>query len=44
MMFQKLSNYKYFVSTSIYEGPKSVMEALALGCLVLASDIPNLKI
>ena len=28
----------------IYEGnPKSVMEALALGCLVLASDIPNHK-
>ncbi len=41
---KKLSNYKYFVSTSIYEGnPKSVMEALALGCLVLASDIPNHK-
>lgn len=38
----KLSEYKYFVSTSFYEGnPKSVMEALSVGCLVFASDIPN---
>ncbi len=38
----RLSEYKYFVSTSFYEGnPKSVMEALSVGCLVFASDIPS---
>jgi len=38
----KLREYKYFISTSLYEGnPKSVIEALANGCLVFASDIPN---
>ena len=38
----KLREYKYFISTSLYEGnPKSVIEALASGCLVFASDIPN---
>jgi len=36
------SNYKFFISTSIYEGnPKTVLEAMASGCIVLASKIPN---
>jgi len=39
----KLYNkYFFYVSTSLYEGnPKSVLEALASGCIVLASNIPN---
>lgn len=35
-------NYKYFITTSIYEGnPKTVLEAMSSGCVVLASNIPN---
>ena len=31
------ANYKLFVSTSLYEGnPKTVLEAMSMGCLVLA--------
>ena len=34
--------YKFFISTSYFEGnPKTVLEAMAAGCVVLASDIPN---
>lgn len=36
------SLYKYFITTSLYEGnPKTVLEAMSSGCVVLASNIPN---
>lgn len=35
-------NYKYFISTSLYEGnPKTILEAMFSGCTVIASNIPN---
>ena len=35
-------NYKFFITTSLYEGnPKTVLEAMSSGCIVLASNIPN---
>lgn len=34
--------YKFFVTSSLFEGnPKSLLEAMGSGCVVLASDIPN---
>ena len=37
-------NYKYFISTSSFEGnPKSLLEALSSGCVVIATDIENHK-
>ncbi len=36
------SNYKYFISSSFYEGhPKTVLEAMHSGCIVYLSDILN---
>ena len=36
------SNYKYFISTSNFEGnPKALLEAMSSGCIVIARDIPN---
>ena len=36
------SKYKYFTSTSYFEGnPKTVLEAMANGCIVLISEIDN---
>ena len=44
MLIAILQNYKFYISTAIYEGnPKSVLEALASGCVVIASDIDNHK-
>ena len=38
-MYQK---YSYFVNPSLFEGcPKTVLEALSNGCVVIASNIPN---
>lgn len=38
----KLSEYKYFITSSFFEGnPKSVMEAMGAGCVVIASNIVN---
>ena len=35
-------DYKYFLQTSLYEGnPKSILEAMSSGCIVIASDIEN---
>lgn len=35
-------NYTFFISTSLYEGnPKTVLEAMASGCIVIASNISN---
>ncbi len=34
--------YKYFISTSLFEGnPKSLLEAMGSGCIVIASKINN---
>ena len=39
-----IKNYKYFISTSSFEGnPKSLLEALSSGCVVIATDIENHK-
>lgn len=41
-LMKKFHEYNFFVTTAIYEGnPKTVLEAMASGCVVLASDIPN---
>ena len=38
------SNYKIFISTSFYEGnPKTILEAMSFGCVVIASNIKNNK-
>ena len=38
------SKYIYFVTSSVFEGnPKTVLEAMSMGCVVLASEIPNHK-
>ena len=35
-------NYKFFITPSLYEGnPKTVLEAMSSGCIVLASNIEN---
>ena len=37
-----LQSYKYYLTASRFEGnPKSVLEAMAAGCLIIASDIKN---
>lgn len=39
---KKLSECVFYIIPSLYEGnPKSLIEAMANGCIVLASDIPN---
>ena len=41
---KKYTDYQFFISTSLFEGnPKSLLEALAAGCIVLAPSIPNIK-
>ena len=36
--------YKFFISSSTFEGnPKTILEAMSSGCIVLASNIPNHK-
>jgi len=43
-LIQLYSEYKYFVSTSVFEGnPKSLIEAMGSGCVVFASNIENHK-
>jgi glycosyltransferase involved in cell wall biosynthesis len=38
-LYQK---YKYFISTSLFEGnPKSLLEAMGSGCIVIGSNIDN---
>lgn len=39
---KKLQNYKFYLTASKFEGnPKSVLEAMAAGCIVIASNIKN---
>ena len=39
-LIKNLNKYKYYISSSIYEGnPKSLLEAMSAGCLVIASNI-----
>lgn len=41
-LLEKMKRYKIFASTSLYEGnSKVVLEAMAMGCLVITSDIEN---
>jgi len=41
-IMDSLLKYKYYITSSKYEGnPKSTLEALSSGCIVIASDIPN---
>ena len=41
-LIQTLRNYKFFILPSFFEGnPKVVLEAMAAGCIVLVSSIPN---
>lgn len=43
-ILDRLKEYRYYISTSTYEGnPKSVLEALSVGCVVFASNIKNHK-
>ena len=35
-------NYQFYITTALFEGnPKTVLEAMSNGCVVIASDIPN---
>jgi len=39
---KKYENYKFFISTSFFEGnSKAILEAMAAGCIVFASKNPN---
>ena len=41
-LVKSLKDYKFYISSSIFEGnPKSVLEAMASGCVIIASDIKN---
>ena len=41
-LMEKYEDYKYYISPSFYEGnPKSLLEAMSKGCVVIASDIAS---
>ena len=41
-LISQLRNTKYFILTSYYEGnPKALLEAMSVGCIVIASNIKN---
>ena len=41
-LLELYNQYKYFVSTSKFEGnPKAILEAMSSGCVVIARNIPN---
>ena len=43
-ILERLKKYRYYISSSTFEGnPKSVLEALSVGCVVFASSIKNHK-
>jgi len=42
ILVKKLQHYKFYISSSKFEGnPKSVLEAMSSGCIVIASKIKN---
>ena len=41
-LIKKYKNYLFYISLSTHEGnSKTILEAMASGCIVIASDIPN---
>ena len=43
-LLEILTKYKYFISTSLFEGnPKVVLEAMAAGCVVIALENKNIS-
>jgi len=43
-LLNKLKNYKFFISTSLFEGnPKAILEAMASGCVVLTKKNRNVE-
>ncbi len=41
-LLEKYNLYKFYLIPSFFEGnPKSLLEAMSRGCIVIASDIPN---
>ncbi|MDA9036879.1 glycosyltransferase family 4 protein [Acidimicrobiia bacterium] len=41
-LLTKYCEYKFFIQLSIYEGnPKTILEAMSAGCIVVVSNIPN---
>ena len=43
-LLNKLKNYKFFISTSLFEGnPKAILEAMASGCVVLTKKNKNIE-
>ena len=41
---KEMNNYKYYLSSSKFEGnPKTILEAMSTGCIVIASNIKNHK-
>ena len=41
-LVQIYKNYKYYISFSLFEGnPKTVLEAMAAGCIPICSNIPS---
>jgi len=42
ILMDKYDHFKYYISPSFYEGnPKSILEAMSRGCVVIASDIAS---
>lgn len=43
-LLNKFKNYKFFISTSLFEGnPKAILEAMASGCVVLTKKNRNVE-
>jgi len=43
-LISKLLNYKFFISSTLYEGnPKAILEAMSAGCVVIAPNVPGVS-
>ena len=43
-LLERYKDYKIFITTTLYEGnPKTILEAMANGCLVIAPNIKNIS-
>lgn len=43
-LIETYKNYKFYISSSLFEGnPKTILEAMAAGCIVIAPEIPNIQ-